>query len=78
MMCDIAASLASWQMLVTISLIFRPGKRVSKCYERCSSSCYHLSVLSFFIPRPIGMKPHTQIGDNIIHNRTMSDFQVMS
>jgi len=32
----------------------------------------------FFISQPIVIKLRTQIGANILHNRTLSDFQVKS
>ena len=33
---------------------------------------------SFFISLPIVIKLRTQSGDNILHNRTVSDFQLTS
>jgi len=37
-----------------------------------------LLVLRFFISQPIVVKLRIQISDNIIHNRTVSDFQLKS
>jgi len=34
------------------------------------------STKTFFISQPIVMKLRLQIGDNILHNRTVSDFQL--
>jgi len=36
------------------------------------------SLKLFFIPIPIVITIHIQVGDNILHNRTVSDFQVKS
>jgi len=37
-----------------------------------------LLVLRFFISQPIVSKLRIQIGDNIIHNRTVTDFPLKS
>jgi len=37
-----------------------------------------LGVVGFFISQPIVVRLRTQNGDNVIHNRTVSDFQVKS
>jgi len=48
-------------------------ERVPSSYERCC--CYQIfNSLKLFTSQPIVIKLRTQIGDNILHNRTVSDF----
>ena len=56
-------------------------KLAPKRYQRCCfwGCCYQIfKVLKLFHSQPMVVTLRKQIGDNSIHNRTVSDFQLKS